>query len=471
MASLSTQPIAQRPRPAGRVRDPFDVQHLACEPAERQVLAGLLDLIDRDSATAREVASTITAEMFHATDGASELFDALRKVLTSLAAPTQTDVLTALRRDGCGQGTTPHSLLIDLAGERIGTGPAAARLAREAAVELRAVHERRQAVEAAASVVSSSGNPDDIGGMIRHLERVRAATDANGRRPMTLIDCIDAWARHERTPVVPTGLSWFDRPTEGGLPIAGITALAAYPKVGKSVLALQLTLAALLHDPELRAVWGLGEMASHGIGRRMACVASSLLPGLRPVTMREAGERTKDSRAAAVALCSAIGERFSVVEPPLTMDAIEGRVAATGARIVVIDYLQLMRGPDLGVDRVQELDHLIGRIREMAIARECAVIVISSMARSASTASRAGQIAKGSGEIDYAVELLYLGEREERDGEPVIAEDGTVGVTWHCKAARNLEHRNLVLRLDGAMQTYTAAGFDDFAGFPLEPAK
>ena len=364
-------------------------------------------------------------------------------------------------------GTDAYDLLIESAADRLGTGPAAARLAREAAVEVRRVHERRQAVEAAALVVNGSGHPEDVGSLIRHLERVQAAAaDAAGGRPMSLLDCVDAWARHERTPAVPTGLGWFDGPTEGGLPVGGIVALAAYPKVGKSAFALQLTLAALVHDPELRAVWGLGEMAAHGLGRRMACVASALLPDLQPVTMRDAGRRSAEARAAGVALCVAIGDRLSIVTPPLTVEAIEARVATTGSRLVVIDYLQLMHTAERTADRVHELDAIIGRIREMAIARDCAVIVISSVAKSASTASRAGQVAKGSGEIDYAVELLYLGEREEDGrGEPVIADDGTVGVVWHCKAARNLEHRDLSLRFDGAMQIYGVDGFDEFAGF------
>jgi len=189
------------------------------------------------------------------------------------------------------------------------------------------------------------------------------------------------------------------------------------------------------------------------------------------VTMRDAGERTKEARAANLALCSVIGERLAIVPSPLTVEVIESRVAASGARLVVIDYLQLLKSPERTADRVQELDWIIGRIREMAIARECAVVCISSMARAAGVASRAGQIAKGSGEIDYAVELLYLGEREERDGDPVIAEDGTVGVVWHCKAARNLEQRHLSLRFDRELQTYVAAGFPEFAGFPVEPVR
>lgn len=464
---MPTVDRARRPRS----RDPFDVSHLVAPDAERQVLAGIVDLIDRDTATAREIIGRLAVDMFHG-DGTAEVFTASRDALATVAEPTIADVLTALRRDGCGQGTDAHSLLIGLAADRISTGPQAARLAREAASEVRRLHERRQAVEAAALVVNGAGHPDDVGGLIWHLERVRAASDAAaGNQPLTLLDCVDAWAKYDRTPVVPTGLAWFDGPTEGGLPIGGIVALVAYPQVGKSALALQLTLAALVHDPKLTAVWCAGEMATHGLGRRMACVASALLPDVEPVTMRDAGRRTAMSRAANLALCNAIGERLAVIEPPLTVQHIEARVAATRATLVIVDYLQLIRSPDRTTDRVHELDSIIGGLREMAIKRDCNVIVISSMAKSAGTSSRIGQFGKGTGEIDYAVELLYVGEREDRDGAPVLAADGTVGVTWRCRKARNLEPRDLVLRFDGGMQTYMPAGFDEFNAFAVRPGQ
>lgn len=464
-------PAASKARRPPRPRDPFDVSHLTRPDDERQLLAGVLDLVDRDTPAAREVVAGLTAEMFHG-DGTGEVFKATRDVLAAVAQPTIADVLTALRRVGCGQGTAPHALLVACAADRLGTGPSAARLAREAAIEVRRVHERRQAVEAAALVVSGAGHPDDVGGLIRHLERVRAASDAAaGNQPLTLLDCVDAWAKYDRTPVVPTGLAWFDGPTEGGLPIGGIVALVAYPQAGKSALALQLTLAALVHDPKATGVWCAGEMATHGLGRRMACVASALLPDLEPITMRDAGRRTAAARAANLALCNAIGERLAVIEPPLTVERIEARVAATGATVVVIDYLQLIRSPDRTTDRVHELDSIIGGIREMAIKRDCTVIMISSMAKSAGTSSRIGQFGKGTGEIDYAVELLYVGERDERDGEPVIADDGTAGVTWRCRKARNLEPRDLVLRFDGAMQTYLPATLQDFASFAPRPGQ
>lgn len=463
------------PNGKGRAKrpDPFDVSHLVAESAERQVLAGLLDILDREYLTAVDIVSDLAGEMFYGT-ATCDVFNALAASIKATARATRADVLTGLRRAGHDQGSEAFTLFVDLVDDRIATGFEAARLAREAAAEIRQLHERRQAVEAAALVAKSGGHPDDITTLVRHLERVRAAGDqAAGGKPLSLVDCIDAWARHDRTPTVATGLRWFDDPTEGGLPIGGITGLVAYPKVGKTALALQMSLAALVTDPTLRCVWALGEMAPHSMGRRMACVGAAILADCEPVTMRDAGRRSKVARAASVTLCNAIGDRFAIVPAPLTLDAIDARVAATGARLVVIDYLQLIRSGERTSDRVQELDAIVGRLREMAINRECAVLMISSMAKSAGSTSRIGQFGKGSGEIDYAVELLYVGEREERDGQPVLAADGTVGVVWKCVGARNLDLRDLSLRFDGATQTYAAdiswavpeGGYTEFEAF------
>lgn len=439
---------------ARRARNPFDVSHLVCEAAERQVLAGVIVNLDRDLAAARAIMAELSPEMVHG-DTTLPLFMLVQKVLADVADPSRADVLAALHRAGHGQGDDVFDTFVDAVADYAGMEPQAARLAREAAIEVRENHERRQSIHAAEMVVRSGGRPADLNGMIRQLERVQAAANAaTGNRPLTLLDAVDAWGRHECTPVVPTGLGWFDGPTEGGLPVGGITALVAKPNAGKSPLALQMTLAALIRDSELRAVWGLGEMTLQQWARRTACLASTMLDGCDPVTMQGAGDRSKAARAANLALCNVIGDRLAIVPAPLTVERIEERVIATGARLVVIDYLQLIRGMD-ATDRVQELEQIIGRIRDLAITRECAVVCISSMSSSANASTRIGSCAKGATEIDYAVELLYVGE----------ADDNGHDVTWRCMKARNLEKRDLVLYFDGASQTFSLRGFDEFSSF------
>jgi replicative DNA helicase len=448
----STMPATTERRRADR--NPFDVSHLVAEAAERQVLAGVVVNLDRDQAVCREIVAALSPDMTYG-EQTGPLFHVVRDVLNTTADASRADLLAGLRRAGHSPGTYVYALFVDLVSEWAGLESKAATLARDAVAEVRENHARRHAIHAAEVVARSGGQLDDLAGLLRNLERVQAAGNAaSGSRPLTLLDAVDAWAKHERAPVIPTGLGWFDGPTEGGLPIGGITALVAKPNVGKSPFALQMTLAALTRDPALRAVWGLGEMTLQQMARRTACVASTMLDGCDPVTMQGAGDRSKAARAANVALCNVIGDRLAIVPAPLTVDRIEERVISTGARLVVIDYLQLIRGGD-ATDRVQELEHIIGRIRDLAITRECAVVCISSMSSSANTSTRIGSCAKGATEIDYAVELLYVGEADANGHD----------ITWRCMKARNLEKRDLELYFDGASQTFSNRGFSEFSAF------
>lgn len=450
--------ITKQRRQSASSFDFLDNTELVCQTAERQVIGCAIIQIANDPEGARATVAQVSPDTFYG-DRTQPLFEVIRSVLAQVADPTIHDLATALRHHGHGQGSDVYSLMVDLALEYRGMQAHAPRLAREAAAEVRLNHERRQIKQVAAEILNSQGSMRDVAGLIESLEKLRLANaGTGGSGSLTLVDAVDAWARHDRNPVVPTGLGWFDRPTEGGLPIGGITALVAKPNAGKSPLALQMTLAALTRDPALRAVWGLGEMTLQQMARRTACVASTMLDGCEPVTMQGAGDRSKAARAANVALCNAVGDRLAIVPAPLTVDRIEERVIATGARLVVIDYLQLIRGGDAS-DRVQELEHIISRIRDLAITRECAVVCISSMASSANASTRIGSCAKGATEIDYAVELLYLGE----------ADDAGRNVTWRCMKARNLEKRDLLLEFDGATQTFSPQGFDEFSSFAPRP--
>lgn len=79
------------------------------------------------------------------------------------------------------------------------------------------------------------------------------------------------------TDTIKTGLHWFDSAMAYGAIFKGETiCLTAPPKVGKSALALQLTLCALKFNLELNAVWCLGEMSIQQLQTRALSVVSGL---------------------------------------------------------------------------------------------------------------------------------------------------------------------------------------------------
>jgi replicative DNA helicase len=444
-----------RPARAGRATD---VSRLIAPDAERQVLAGIIDLVDRDTATAREISAGLTVEMLPATAGAAELLTATQESLAAVAGPTYTDLLAALRRGGCDQGSDAHTLLVDLAGGRIGTGPSAARLAREAAVELKRLHEQRLAVEAAALVVASSGRPEDVAGLIRHLDRVRAATA--DCRPMTLAAALDAWEATPDTPRIVTGFPPLDELAGGGLPCGTMTVLAGRPGAGKSALALQACIGAMLQDSTLPVLWGLGEMSPEALACRSVAVGSVLL-GRDPVTLTRAGRRSASARAVAEELRRDLGGRLHIVVP-LTLDRIEAAVVATGAKMLVVDYLQLVR-VDGAADRRQEVDAVVKALRELTLTHGLVTLAVSNIAKTVGRDSRIGSIAKESSEVDFAADVLLLGEPADDEDE-----HGMRPVRWRCLKNRHGRPCDIEATFDGSLQVFTAPEaepFPEFAGF------
>lgn len=279
----------------------------------------------------------------------------------------------------------------------------------------------------------------------------------------TLADALGEWRRHERVPVVCTGFQPIDSlacgELPGGLPLGQIIALLGRPGAGKSALALQLTLGALIGDPDLRVTWAAGEMALEALARRSITVGSALL-GMRPVGMRAAGRRTADAQAVADELQRQIGERLTLVRPTLTVPRIEAAVKASGAKLVVIDYLQLVRQEGT-TDSRHEAEAVLAGLRTMAPTLGCAVVLISSMAKASDGSARIGTLFKNTNQGDHDADIVLQGEADEQ-----LDENGLRPVAWRCRKHRHGEPRDLQLLFDGNLQTFhdaeAAMPFDEF---------
>ena len=279
--------------------------------------------------------------------------------------------------------------------------------------------------------------------------------------PLTLGDALTAWASTPDVPRVETGFRPLDELLGGGLPHGTLTVIAGQPSAGKSALALQVTLGALLADAGLRAVWGLGEMTTEALARRAVAVGSVLLGGDAAVTMTQAGRRSQAAKTIADELRHDLGDRLTIVAP-LTIDRIEAAVRATGARLVVVDYLQLCR-VDGAADRRQEVDAVVRGLREMTLTHGLALVAVSNVAKGVGRDSRIGQLGKESAEIDFAADLFLL-------GEPAADEDenGLRQVKWRCMKNRHGSARDIEVTFDGGLQVFTvpeAEEFEEFAGF------
>jgi hypothetical protein len=101
---------------------------------EFALIAALVDLIDRDLVTVREIIGTLSVEAL-TMPSAKVVFGALRQVVETIARPTVADVGRALEGDR-EQGSPAWALVVLAVKDMRHTGPHAPRLAREAAARL-----------------------------------------------------------------------------------------------------------------------------------------------------------------------------------------------------------------------------------------------------------------------------------------------------------------------------------------------
>ncbi len=298
------------------------------------------------------------------------------------------------------------------------------------------------------------------------VERCNAVPEPEAALP-TLATAFDEWERHETVPCVCTGFQPLDAlaggELPGGLPLGTITILLGPPAAGKSALALQICIGALLGNPELPAAWALGEMSLPAFCSRSIAVGSVLLGNGSPVTKSSADRRRGQARSVADELRHSIGERLTILPPTLTPDRIEQAVVASGARLLVIDYLQLVRLPN-ATDARTEVDSIMARLRAMSIEHGCAILLISNIAKGVDGSSRIGSLGKNSSQIDFDADIVLLGEAGED-----YDENGLRPVKWLCKKHRHGQARDLLTLFDGDLQTFTSAEaaqpFEEFADF------
>jgi replicative DNA helicase len=296
--------------------------------------------------------------------------------------------------------------------------------------------------------------------LLRIAEERLGMRTASPAPPMTLAVAIDSWKATTDTPRIETCLRPLDDLTGGGLPLGSMTVIAGQPATGKSALALQAVIGALLADSTLHAVWGLGEMTPEALAVRSVAVGSVLL-GQPPVTKWNAERRSTSALAVAEELQRDLGTRLHIAFP-LTLDRLEAAVVATGAKLLVADYLQLVR-VDGATDRRQEVDAVVKGLRELTLAHGLALVAVSNIAKSVGRDSRIGSIGKESAEVDFAADLLLLGEPDDIDDD-----NGRRAVRWRCMKNRHGRPRDIEGTFDGDLQMFTppqAAIHEDFAGF------
>ena len=455
--------MSSRPRrsdPPGRRADRRAAEWERHE-AERSFLAAVLELLTDAPERCRDAVRGVPRESL-TIEGGADLLTAVVATLEVGPGPTITDLAATIRRQADAPAEVV-ALAIDLVelSRRFPVGYAKG-IDRHKAAVLEARRDRRIA-DAVADLDAVRATGGSITEVIAATDAVRAAateTAGGGGRLLTLTAALQDWRTRERAPVVETGFDPLDRLGGGGLPVGGLTVLAGAPGAGKSALALQLTLGALHLDPGLRALWAAGEMGIEAIARR-AVVTWAAGPAGKRVSMGGAGSRTKGALEVADHLETEIGDRLQILPAPIPLEEIVAAVAATRARLVVIDYVQLVEAAG-ATDRRAEVDAVVRKLRTMATRDNVALLVVSNIAKGVGADARAGMVGKESNEIDFAADLLLLGVADEEQ-----ADDRSKPVRWRCLKNRHGERRDMETVFDKPRQWFTpmVEEVEEFADF------
>jgi KaiC/GvpD/RAD55 family RecA-like ATPase len=289
-------------------------------------------------------------------------------------------------------------------------------------------------------------------------EAVPVADAADETPTPTLVDAIDAWITQEETPAITTGIPALDKLFDGGLPLGQMTALAAAPGVGKSALALQLAIQCLLNNHEMVAIWCLGEMTRAALAARSICNFAGRENGL---TLQDVIHKRSPAREIAVKLKSTIGSRLKLVETPLVIDKIERAVIKDKPKLLIVDYLQLIRSTRHFQDKTGEINDCLQKLRELTTVHNLATVLVTNIAKGCDHNTEIGNIGKGSNQIDFDVDNLLFGYRI---GE--VGADGEIKIQLKAKKIRQGQMADVDLWFFGKYQQFEdATTIPEFAEF------
>ena len=318
--------------------------------------------------------------------------------------------------------------------------------AKECAVHINR-HKTRVEIAAnakAAALVADDPLATDEQALVACSKVSEAAETAAPHRPELLDDIIAEVRDGDPAEALRTGYRFWDDCAAGIW--QGITVISGQPGCGKTALALQLVLGALRTNPDVRAVWGLGEMTQRDIVHRAAsCVSVNVAQA--PVELRDIRSNTKNGRLAVEMLGSEIRNRLAIVED-ISIPNLCNTLVKYDAQVLVVDYMQLVPHGD-AENRTAGLDSIAGQLVRLCTMRGVYVIAISSLPKGSNSDSAIGSLARGSGMVDYAANSFYLGKFDD-------SADKTqpYPVTWLCKKQRQGHLIDIDSVFDGDFQHF-----------------
>lgn len=254
----------------------------------------------------------------------------------------------------------------------------------------------------------------------------------------------------------------------GGLCPGKLCILGGVPAAGKTTLATQ---AALATARDARGVKGR-RVLFFSLEMRRADLARRLVSQLCdiPETFIEQGRLSKDDHAALAHAAKELARLpIDIIEDCRTVEAIRARVLAESARgaidpaqmpaLVIVDFLQRVKTERVYRDENRADEDKVYELKGVANDAKVAVLVITSMTKTAQREAKTGDVsqtsAKGSG-AEYAADLMAFLVRTDPDSHAPVVEVQLVVV----KRRGGQVFAPPTLRFDRPRGLFASAGID-----------
>ena len=284
----------------------------------------------------------------------------------------------------------------------------------------------RRLIEAGTQIVSDAFNePEDVDQVLDQaektifdiaLKRAREGFHKIDSVIKRVLDRIDAlYGKKEAITGTPSGFPDLDKLT-AGFQNADLIIIAARPAVGKTAFALNVAQNVSIRYKIPVAIFSL-EMSKEQLAQRMLCSEAEVdAQRLKTASLSDTGWK-KLTRA-----LGRLSEAPIYIDDSASITATEIRAKARrlkiemGLGLVIVDYLQLMRGRNRIENRVQEISDIARSLKTLARELDVPVIAISQLSRAVE--QRPDRIPRlsdlrESGEIEQTADLVIFIHRED----------------------------------------------------------
>lgn len=231
-----------------------------------------------------------------------------------------------------------------------------------------------------------------------------------------VLDKIDTlYEKKEGITGIPTGFPDFDAMT-GGLQNADLIIIAARPSVGKTAFSLNIAQNVAIKHKIPVAIFSL-EMSKEQLAQRMLCSEAEVnAQKLKTASLSDTGWK-KLTRA-----LGRLSEASIYIDDTPSMTSTEIRAKSRrlkmerGLGLIVVDYMQLMRGRGRVENRVQEISEISRSLKTLAREIDVPVIALSQLSRAVEQRNdRIPRLSdlRESGEIEQTADLVAFIHRDD----------------------------------------------------------